>query len=128
MHLEPLKQWFHQNRREFLWREERTPYRVWIAEVMLQQTRAEVVAEYFLRWMVRFPNIETLARAPLESVIKCWEGLGYYSRARNIHKAAKGLLQSTDKALPSSREELLLLPGIGSYTAEAILAFGFQRK
>ena len=95
---------------------------------MLQQTRADVVVPYFERWMRQFPDVHALAIAPLESVIKAWEGLGYYSRARNLHAAAKTLVAKHEGSLPVTREALLALPGLGSYTTGAILSFGFQRR
>ncbi len=95
---------------------------------MLQQTRAQVVIPYFLKWMERFPNIELLARAPLEEVIKTWEGLGYYSRARNLHEGAKTLVEEFGGKLPSTREELKKIKGVGPYTMGAILSFAFRQK
>jgi A/G-specific adenine glycosylase len=126
MNLKKLEKWFLSHKRTFSFRENKTFYRVWISEVMLQQTQAEVVQNYFLKWMDQFPTITDLAKASLDQVIKCWEGLGYYSRARNIHKTAQILKQTS--LLPSSRKELLKLPGIGFYTSEALLSFVFHQK
>lgn len=126
--MEALHSWFRLNRRAFPWREERTPYKVWISEVMLQQTRASVVVPYFLRWMERFPNLEQLAAAPLETVIKTWEGLGYYSRARNLHIGAKQIVERFRGQVPDSKEALASIRGLGSYTVGAILSFGFSRR
>ncbi|MGH7889218.1 MAG: A/G-specific adenine glycosylase, partial [Thermodesulfobacteriota bacterium] len=84
-----LKDWFLDSQRDLPWRENRTPYRVWISEVMLQQTQVAVVIPYYLRWMQKFPTVSALAMAPLEEVMKAWEGLGYYSRARSLHRAAQ---------------------------------------
>lgn len=123
-----LHDWFLSVQRSFPWREERTPYKVWVSEIMLQQTRAEVVVPYFLRWMERFPSVQSLAEASLEAVIKTWEGLGYYSRARNLHKAAIEIVKKWDGKLPSSLEALSSLPGIGTYTAGAILSFAFLQR
>ncbi len=123
-----LKAWFEENRRSFPWREERTPYRVWISEVMLQQTRAAVAAPYFLRWMTLFPNVKALYMAPIERVIKAWEGLGYYSRARNIHAAAKEIVERFGGEIPHTRDELLSIRGFGPYTAAAVLSFGFRKR
>lgn len=95
---------------------------------MLQQTRAAVVIPYFQKWMELFPNVEALASAPLEKVIKAWEGLGYYSRARNIHRGAKMIVEKFGGQIPSRREDLELIPGLGPYTVGAILSFGFQQK
>ncbi len=126
--MEALHRWFARVQRPFPWRELRTPYRVWISEVMLQQTRASVVVPYFERWMALFPDVKTLAGAPLLSVIKAWEGLGYYSRARNLHRAAQTIALQFGGHLPSTRDELLQIPGIGPYTVGALLAFGFQQR
>ncbi len=123
-----LDEWFLENKRSFPWREEPTPYRVWVSEVMLQQTRASVVVAYFERWMEKFPTIVSLGNAPLEEVIKAWEGLGYYSRARNLHAAAKTMIQSHGGEVPSCREKLSELPGLGPYTVGALLSFGFQQR
>lgn len=122
-----LTDWFKEHMRSLPWREDRAPYRVWISEVMLQQTRADVVVPYFHRWMEAFPSVETLSRATSEEVLKMWEGLGYYSRARSIHEASRQIVQMYGGQLPSSREKLLQLPGIGPYTAGAILAFAFRQ-
>lgn len=126
--MEELDRWFLGVQRSFPWREVRTPYRVWISEVMLQQTRASVVVAYFERWMALFPDVKTLAGASLLSVIKTWEGLGYYSRARNLHRAAQTIVMQWGGQIPSTRETLLQVPGIGPYTVGALLAFGFQQR
>ena len=123
-----MEVWFEANQRSFPWREGRTPYRVWIAEVMLQQTRAYVVIPYFHRWMALFPDVKALYNAPIEGVIKAWEGLGYYSRARNLHAAAKQIVEEFDGELPQTREALLSIRGFGSYTVGAVLSFGFQKR
>ncbi len=122
-----LLAWFSANRRDLPWREEpRNPYHAWISEIMLQQTQVQTVIGYFNRWMDQFPSIPDLAKAPLDAVLKAWEGLGYYSRARNLHKTACLLMETYDGKLPRRSKELLKLPGIGPYTAAAIasLAFG----
>jgi A/G-specific adenine glycosylase len=121
---ESLRKWFLETKREFPWRNQITPYKVWISEVMLQQTRADVVVDYFERWMQLFPTIQDLKNAPLESVLKAWEGLGYYSRARNIHKAAESLASH----FPMDYSSLISIKGIGAYTADAILSFAFHEK
>lgn len=123
-----LKEWFLENRRSLPWREEPTPYRVWISEVMLQQTQVAVVIPYFNKWMESFPSIEALAKAPIEQVLKCWEGLGYYSRARNLHQAAAYILKYYGGELPSQAEELSQIKGIGPYTQGAIRSFAFRQK
>lgn len=126
--VELLKEWFLANRRELPWREDPTPYRVWISEVMLQQTQVAVVIPYFEKWMSLFPTIEALAAAPVEQVLKCWEGLGYYSRARNLHKAARQLVVEYRGELPQNQEELSKIKGIGPYTQGAIRSFAFKQK
>lgn len=123
-----LKKWFFQNRRDLPWRRNPSPYQVWISEIMLQQTRVMAVIPYFDRWMQQFPNIETLANAPIEVVIKAWEGLGYYSRARNIHKTSKVVVEKFAGKLPPNRKDLESLSGIGPYTAGAILNFAFHKR
>lgn len=126
--MEKLKSWFLEHQRELPWREDRAPYRVWISEVMLQQTQVAVVIPYFQQWMQKFPTLQALAEASLEDVIKAWEGLGYYSRARNLHKAAQMIMRDFQGRLPKTAEELDLLPGFGPYTVGAVLSFAFQQK
>lgn len=123
-----LKQWFQREARSLPWRDSPSPYAVWISEIMLQQTRVAVVIPYFERWMQKFPTLQSLAAAPLDSVIKAWEGLGYYSRARNIHHAAQQIVHSFDGQLPASTEGLKSLKGLGPYTIGAIQAFAFRQK
>lgn len=123
-----LKIWFQKQKRDLPWRNNPSPYAVWISEVMLQQTQVFVVKDYFLRWMARFPTIEHLARASLDDVIKMWEGLGYYSRARNIHLAAQQMVANHNAEPPSNPQHLSQIPGIGPYTAGAILSFAFKQK
>lgn len=125
---ENLREWFRENQRAFPWREEKTPYRVWISEVMLQQTVASVVVSYFEKWMVRFPTLRSLAEAGLDDVIKHWEGLGYYSRARNLHKAAQVIERDFGGIIPQDKETLAKLPGFGPYTTGALLSFAFEKK
>jgi A/G-specific adenine glycosylase len=126
--MEQLRDWFLDRQRDLPWRENRTPYRVWISEVMLQQTQVAVVIPYFHRWMQKFPTLQSLALAPIEDVMKTWEGLGYYSRARNLHRAAQIVVTEHHGELPSTAEELGELPGFGSYTVGAVLSFAFQKK
>jgi A/G-specific adenine glycosylase len=125
---EALKEWFVKEARDLPWRRHPTPYAVWISEVMLQQTQVAVVREYYLRWMERFPSVEALAAASLPEVIKMWEGLGYYSRARNLHAAAQFLVEHHHGELPSDREVLLEIKGLGPYTIGAILSFAFHKR
>ena len=128
MFFEPLREWFLLEKRDLPWRRERTPYSTWVSEVMLQQTQVAVVIPYFKRWMEKFPSIESLALAPWEEVVKLWEGLGYYSRAKNLQEGAKEVLTRFRGELPQDRETLLSIRGIGPYTAGAILSFAFQQK
>ena len=122
----PLLSWYRREKRDLPWRENRDPYRIWISEIMLQQTRVEAVKPYFFRFFEHFPRISDLAAAPEEELLKCWEGLGYYSRARNIKKAAEILTETYNGSFPESYEEILALPGIGSYTAGAIASIAFE--
>ena len=121
----PLLFWFRQNARALPWREEPTPYHVWISEIMLQQTRVEAVRAYYRRFLEELPDIRALADVPEERLFKLWEGLGYYNRARNLKKAAQVMTELHDGQLPPSYEELLKLPGIGTYTAGAIASIAF---
>ncbi|MDF1515907.1 MAG: A/G-specific adenine glycosylase [Anaerolineae bacterium] len=118
--------WFSLNARDLPWRTNRTPYRIWISEVMLQQTQVEKVRDYYVRFMERFPTVYALAEASLEQVLKQWEGLGYYSRARSLHKAAREVVHTHDGQLPSDIGFLRTLPGIGPYTAAAIAGIAFD--
>jgi A/G-specific adenine glycosylase len=120
-----LLAWFTHHARDLPWRRERTPYRVWVAEVMLQQTRAETVVSYYDRFVNRFSGIQALAHASLEEVLKAWEGLGYYARARHLHAAAGEVTSGHNGQLPDTFKELLDLPGIGRYTAGAIASIMF---
>ncbi len=123
-----LLEWYRKNGRKFPWRGHPDPYAIWVSEIMLQQTRVEIVVPYFDRWMKRFPTIKALAEAGEEQVLSSWEGLGYYSRARNLHHAAKIVLKEYGGELPSERGQLIRLPGIGRYTAGAIASIAFDRN
>jgi A/G-specific adenine glycosylase len=118
--------WFEDGKQELPWRQNRDAYRVWLSEVMLQQTQVETVIPYYLRFLKAFPSLSSLASAPLDQVLKAWEGLGYYSRARHLHRAAQIVVKQFQGQLPSTVDDLMRLPGIGRYTAGAIasLAFG----
>ncbi len=121
-----LLPWFAANRRTMPWRSNRTPYRVWISELMLQQTRVDQVIPYFNRFMKRFPSMKSLAAASQGDVLKQWEGLGYYSRARNLHKTAQIIANDRKGRFPNTAEEIIKLPGIGNYTAAAIGSLAFN--
>lgn len=124
-----LLNWFdHHGRRDLPWQQPRTPYRVWLSEIMLQQTRVETVIPYFERFVRVFPDIATLARATLDEVLHLWAGLGYYARARNLHRTATILCARHGGELPDSLDALTALPGIGRSTAGAILAMAWQRR
>lgn len=123
-----LLPWFEHAQRPMPWRENRTPYRVWVSEIMLQQTRVDTVIPYYLRWMEAFPTLQDLAAADQQTVLKHWEGLGYYSRARNLHRAAKEVVDRFGGVVPSDPDELGSLPGIGPYTRAAILSLAFGQS
>ena len=122
---QPLLAWYDENHRSLPWREEPTPYRVWVSEIMLQQTRVEAVKPYFARFMEELPTVEALAECPPERLNKLWEGLGYYSRVRNMQKAAQTICRDFGGVIPSDPKDLLSLAGIGSYTAGAIASFAY---
>ena len=124
---ERLLRWFAESHRPLPWRQSYEPYQVWIAEIMGQQTQMERVAEYFRRWLDQFPDAAAVAAAPEQAVLKAWEGLGYYSRARNIQHAAGQLVAHHGGEIPADRDQLLRLPGIGPYTAAAILSIAFNQ-
>jgi A/G-specific adenine glycosylase len=118
--------WFRAHARDLPWRHDRSPYRVWLSEMMLQQTQVETVIPYFHRFLDRFPTVDDLAAAPLGDVLKLWEGLGYYARARNLHKAARIVVEERHGEWPRTVEGLMALPGIGRYTAGAIASLAFD--
>ena len=125
----PLLEWYDRHARILPWREQPTPYRVWVSEIMLQQTRVEAVKPYFERFIGKLPTIRDLAEAPEDRLLKLWEGLGYYNRVRNMQKAARQLVSGYGGEMPQDFDAILALPGIGSYTAGAIasIAFGMRR-
>lgn len=122
-----LLDWWDRGHRDLPWRSSKDPYAVWVAEVMLQQTQIVTVIPYYVRWLARFPRIELLADASLDDVLKLWQGLGYYSRVRNLHAAARIVVDTYDGRLPNKVSELLALPGIGRYTAGAIASIAFNQ-
>ncbi len=121
-----LLDWFDENKRDLPWRNGYAPYHVWISEIMLQQTQMERGVAYFKRWIKRFPDIAAAARAEEDEILKYWEGLGYYSRARNIHKAAKYIMNDLGGVFPDTYEGVLALPGVGPYTAGAIMSIAYN--
>jgi len=123
-----LLKWFGKNARDLPWRRTNDPYAIWVAEIMLQQTQVDTVEPYYHRFLKRFPTVRRLARARPDTVLKLWEGLGYYSRARNLHLAAKTILRDHDGNIPRTKQALLSLPGIGLYTAGAIASIAFNRN
>lgn len=124
--IKPLLEWYEQNKRILPWREQPEAYRVWISEIMLQQTRVEAVKPYFLRFMKEIPDVQALADVDDDKLMKLWEGLGYYNRARNLKAAAKQIMDEYGGTLPADYEKLLLLKGIGEYTAGAVGSIAYQ--
>ena len=122
-----LLAWWRRAARDLPWRHTRDPYRVLVSEVMLQQTQVSRVAEYYPRFLERFPDLGSLAVAPARAVREAWDGLGYYARARNLHRLAKGVTRRHDATLPETPEELVKLPGIGPYTAGAVATFAYEK-
>ncbi|MEP0916536.1 A/G-specific adenine glycosylase [Leptolyngbya sp. DQ-M1] len=122
-----LLSWYAESGRSLPWREIRDPYAIWVSEIMLQQTQVKTVIPYFDRWMKQFPTIESLANADLQTVLKAWEGLGYYARARNFHRAAQQVLREQQGQFPTDLETVLKLPGIGRTTAGGILSAAFNQ-
>ena len=118
-----LLNWYDLNKRDLPWRRCRNPYRVWVSEIMLQQTQVKTVVPYFNKWMKRYPTLKTLKNAKYEDILKMWEGLGYYSRCKNIYKTSQ-LINST---FPNNYQDLIKLPGIGDYTAKTILSIAFEQ-
>ena len=120
-----LLRWFRRHRADLPWRRDSDPYRVWLSEIMLQQTQVAAVIPYYERFLRHFPNVQALAAAPLDEVLKLWEGLGYYSRARNLHRAAQAIVQEHGGRFPQAAAALEKLPGIGRYTAGAVASIAF---
>lgn len=126
--VDDLLTWYDANKRSLPWRDDPKPYYVWVSEIMLQQTRVEAVKGYFARFMTELPTIEALANVDEDKLMKLWEGLGYYNRVRNLQKAAKVVMEEYNGQLPNTYEELIKLPGIGSYTAGAIASIAFGQR
>jgi len=122
-----LLSWYGRHQRALPWRETSDPYRIWVSEIMLQQTQVDTVIPYYHRFLKAFPSVSSLARAPLQDVLKAWENLGYYSRARNLHAAAKMIVEKFKGRIPDNFEVIKTLPGIGEYTAGAILSIAYTK-
>ncbi|NOZ19640.1 MAG: A/G-specific adenine glycosylase [Planctomycetes bacterium] len=122
-----LLKWYDKAKRDLPWRRTRNPYRIWLAEVMLQQTRVETVVPYYKRFLKRFPKLTDLAQAPVDDVLEVWAGLGYYSRARNFHAAAQKTVENHGGKVPRRLEDMLQLPGVGRYTAGAVLSIAYRQ-
>ncbi len=123
-----LLPWYEKNKRPLPWRDSRDPYRIWVSEIMLQQTQVKTVIPYYHRWLDAFPDIASLAKAPLSKVLKLWEGLGYYRRANNLHETAKVIVENHNGRFPSDPAMVYSLPGIGKYTGGAILSIAFGKS
>jgi A/G-specific adenine glycosylase len=126
---ERLLEWYDKNKRDLPWRRDaHDPYRVWISETLLQQTQVATVIPYYERFLARFPTVYELSSAPIDDVLKTWEGAGYYARARNLHRAAKDIVERFGGKIPQAVDELLTLPGIGRYTAGAVASIAFNQN
>lgn len=125
---EEILQWYDQNARDLPWRNTKNPYHIWISEIILQQTQVKQGLGYYLRFIARFPDVQTLSNAPVDEVLLLWKGLGYYSRALNLHQASKQIVEKFDGKFPSSYTEILSLKGVGKYTAAAIASISFEEK
>ena len=121
-----LADWYAVNKRELPWRQTKDPYKIWISEIILQQTRVNQGLDYYIRFIKRFPDVKSLAESDEQEVLKYWQGLGYYSRARNLHKTAKIIQNHFNGTFPNNYKEIISLPGIGEYTAAAISSFAFN--
>ena len=123
-----LIEWYQKNKRELPWRETTNPYLIWISEIILQQTRVAQGLDYYLRFINRFPDVKSLAKTDEDEVLTYWQGLGYYSRARNLHAAAKAIVENYQGIFPNKFEEILSLKGVGEYTASAIVSFAYNQS
>jgi len=122
-----LIKWYSKNRRDLPWRRSNSPYHIWVSEVMLQQTQVNTVLKYYLRFLKTFPNIKKLAQADLQAVLKAWEGMGYYARARNLHRSAKVVVKNHSSKIPNTWDIFHSLPGVGDYIAAAVLSIAFDQ-
>jgi A/G-specific adenine glycosylase len=122
-----LLKWYTEHQRKLPWRQTRDPYKIWISEVMLQQTTVPAVIPYYKKWISQFPDVQTLSAAPLQQILKVWQGLGYYQRAKNLHRSAQILLDEHEGKIPEDYEELIKLPGFGPYTTAAVLSIAYDK-
>ncbi|MBT3602370.1 MAG: A/G-specific adenine glycosylase, partial [Candidatus Latescibacteria bacterium] len=122
-----LLAWYHANKRDMPWRQTKDPYCILLSEFMLQQTQVDTVIPYYHHFLEAFPTVHHLARAPQDKILKTWEGLGYYARARNLHKAAKAISLQYDGTVPDTYDELQALPGFGPYTTAAVLSIAYNK-
>ncbi|UCG14083.1 MAG: A/G-specific adenine glycosylase [Deltaproteobacteria bacterium] len=122
-----LIHWYTQNQRKLPWRQTDDPYRIWVSEVMLQQTRVDTVIPYYLRFVQRFPDLPALARADLQEVLKTWEGMGYYARARNLHRGTREIVNKHNGVFPEDVKAFRALPGVGDYISAAVFSIAFNR-
>ena len=125
--IDRLESWYGAHKRDLPWRRTSDPYRIWISEIMLQQTTVNAVIPFYKAWIARFPNVRALARSPLQGVLKAWQGLGYYQRARNLHAAAREIVDVHRGKLPADHDVLMRLPGFGPYTAAAVASLAFDK-
>lgn len=125
---ENLLRWYPLNRRDLPWRETRNPYIIWLSEIILQQTRVAQGLPYFHAFINKFPSVQALAKAPEEEILRTWQGLGYYSRARNLHACAKSIIHEKNGKFPDNYKDLLELKGVGPYTAAAIASFAYKEQ
>ncbi len=121
-----LRAWYSDHQRKLPWRQTQDPYRIWISEIMLQQTTVQAVIPYYTRWMQLFPDMHTLSKAPLQKVLRAWQGLGYYQRAKNLHQASKIIMTTYGGQMPRKYDDLKSLPGFGPYTTAAVLSIAFD--
>mgnify|MGYP001308867651 CR=1 FL=1 len=120
--------WYDENKRELPWRKFKDPYKIWLSEIMLQQTRVNTVIPYYKRWLNQFKSLEDVAETDLDTLLKSWEGLGYYSRCRNFHNSSKIIVEKYNGKIPDTYDEFILLPGVGSYIASAVLSISHKIK
>ena len=123
-----LLDWYEKNKRNLPFRCTNDPYKIWLSEIMLQQTQVNTVIPFYLKWIKRFPTLDSVANADYDIVLKFWEGLGYYRRCLNFHKASKIIIESHNGQIPSDYQSFINLPGVGEYTAGAVLSIAFNKK